>query len=314
MIRICEDLELGRSLWNELPGRGDRLFDLWEVRLCFQEGYGRTPLFIYSLDGSGKADGLLALSRLEETGGAAFFPGETWKNRTWLEGNRILARDASVLGRLLAEVPGPANLRYLELSTLPEGAAGAAEDEIRYVFVPSDYNFSFSAYRESFPRQRLKRIGRELDRLEAQGAEFRSGETRDIDLLLEMNLAAFKEYSYFSDPRFLRGFQRLVAWLHDRGALRVTTALIGGKVAAVDVGAVWENAYTVMAGGTNPEFPGVAKLINFRHIDTACRERFASVDFLCGDFGWKERFLLTPRPLYQISVGQPHPVPSPAHV
>jgi hypothetical protein len=68
----------------------------------------------------------------------------------------------------------------------------------------------------------------------------------------------------------------------------------------VDVGTVWNESSTVLAGGVNPGFPGVAKLINLHHLEWACQNRMKSVDFLCGDYGWKERFHLSPRPLYKI--------------
>jgi len=77
--------------------------------------------------------------------------------------------------------------------------------------------------------------------------------------------------------------------------------MIGDVIAAVDIGAVHNRRYTVLAGGTNPECMGVAKLINFHHLEWSCSKRFESVDFLCGDFGWKERFKLHPSPLYQIT-------------
>jgi hypothetical protein len=69
----------------------------------------------------------------------------------------------------------------------------------------------------------------------------------------------------------------------------------------VDVGALYRGAYTLLAGGTNGNYPGVAKLINFHHLERACRERFEQVDFLCGDFNWKKLFHLTPRPLYLLT-------------
>ena len=115
-----------------------------------------------------------------------------------------------------------------------------------------------------------------------------------------MNLDSFKEQSYFYDVRFLRAFENLVAWLQANKMLRVTTVLIGGRIAAVDVGAVWNQTYTVLAGGTHPDFPGVAKLINFHHIEWACQQRLKEVDFLCGEFNWKNRFHLSARPLYRI--------------
>jgi CelD/BcsL family acetyltransferase involved in cellulose biosynthesis len=88
--------------------------------------------------------------------------------------------------------------------------------------------------------------------------------------------------------------------------LRITTVLIGGRLAAVDMGAIWNGTYTVLAGGTDADFPGVAKLINLHHLEWACQQRMTMVDFLCGDFNWKERFHLTPRQLYQII--KPHAV------
>ena len=119
-----------------------------------------------------------------------------------------------------------------------------------------------------------------------------------------MNQEAYKDFSYFNDARFLGAFEALAAWLYDNGHLRVTTVHIGGSIAAVDMGALWGSSYTVLAGGTSPEFPGVAKLMNFHHLEYACRTRLETVDFLCGDFGWKQRFHLTPRPLYEIRI--PH--------
>ena len=75
----------------------------------------------------------------------------------------------------------------------------------------------------------------------------------DVDQMFRLNLENFKEYSYFSDDRFLRAFENLASWLRDQGdLLRVTTVLIGGEVAAVDIGAVWNATYTVLAGGTHP--------------------------------------------------------------
>jgi hypothetical protein len=77
--------------------------------------------------------------------------------------------------------------------------------------------------------------------------------------------------------------------------------LINDEPAAVDMGCLYNGVYTLMAGGTNSRFPGVAKLINLHHMERACRERMHQVDFLCGDFNWKKLFHLTPRPLFKLS-------------
>ena len=302
-IRICDDLEECRLLWQEVL-RDDNVFQLWEIRNSFQETFRRTPCFIVSEDNNG-VSGLLPLSRIDETGTLAFFPGETWRGGTWLERNRIVARSPEVLEALLEAVPVCAHIRYVAKECVPSWSE-VSIDEMGYLFLPERYAFSFREYLDGSSRKRLKQLHREPNTLRNRGIRFRFNVRRDVEELFRMNLESFGEDSYFHDRRFLDGFERLIAELDRRASLRVTTVLVAGTIAAVDVGAVWRNAYTLLAGGTNRDFPGVAKLINLHHLEIACRERFDSVDFLCGDFGWKRRFRLEARPLYQINLAAGH--------
>ena len=297
-IWICDDLERCQRFWLDSFCE-DSFFRLWEIRHSFQEAFGRTPCFVVSEDQCG-VRGLLPLSRIDETGELAFFPGETWHGRTWLEQNRIVANSPRTFRALLEAVPAAAHLRYLDGDCMPPLYDRADADELGYLFRPSQYGYSFQSYLDSIPRKSLKPLLREPQALSARGVTFRYNVLRDVDEIYRMNLAAFGENSYFHDERFLGGFERMIAELHRIDALRVTTVLVAGTVAAIDVGAIWNDAYTVLAGATNRDFLGVAKLINFHHLEVACRERLDCVDFLCGDFGWKHRFRLQPRPLYQI--------------
>ena len=308
-IRIYDDMGVCRLLWERaLAGNG--LFHAWEVRECFHDAFQREPCFIAYEDGD-ELLGLLPLSRVDEAGTMAFFPGETWHQKTWLEGNRIFANSDGVFRDLLEAVPGGAHLRYLEGDCVAPSYTGATLDEVGYLFLPPRHGYSFESYLEVFRRKSLRRLLGEIDLLCERGASFRYGRVADIEWLFRMNLETFGEDSYFFDDRFLGGFERLIAELDRRGGLRVTTVLLGGTVAAVDIGAVWNNTYTLLAGGTNRQFPGVAKLINFHHLRTSCRERFDSVDFLCGDFGWKQRFQLTGRPLLKIDLAENGPAGAP---
>ena len=305
-VRVCDDRDECRAVWARAWPRAS-LFDLWEVRACFDEAFDRPPYFLVA-ERDGAQVGVLALSRLAETGELAQFPGETWQGRTWLEGNRVPARDPAALRALIEAAPAGTEVRYL----LPEalaGGASAALDEIGYLFHRPATEDPFASYLALFSGKSRKRLGRELEGLAAQGLAFRHDHLPDVEQLVRLNRDGFGARSFFADPRFLGGFERLVAWLRARGALRVTTALIGGAVAAVDVGATWGADHWVFAGGTDPAFPGIAKAINFHHVEWACAARLDSVDFLCGDFGWKSRFHLTPRPLYCLTLpGAPRPV------
>lgn len=297
-INTYRDLEEVKRLWMQHWPR-TCLFDLWPVRACFQSQFDNSPYFIVAKQDGGFR-GMLALSWIDEEQSYGHFPGEISHGQTWLEQNKIIASDAETFSALLAHMPAPAKIRYLTLPSYLPGESLAAVDEVGYLFFPKQYGYSFEEYLKCFSGKTRKKMRCELNRLTAGGVSYRHNYFADVEHLFRMNLEYFQGHSYFSDARFLRSFENLTGWLDANRLLRVTTVLIGGRVAAVDIGAVWNSTYTVLAGGTDPEFPGVAKLINFHHLEWACHQRLQEVDFLCGNFNWKERFHLTPRPLYEI--------------
>ena len=297
-IKVYKELEEARRLWQRhWPQRC--LFDLWPVRACFQKQFSHRPSFIVATRDS-EFCGMLALSWIDEEKIFGHFPGEVWQGDTWLEQNKIISSDPEVLRILFDHIPADVKIRYLtdKPCRLPETSAGI--DETGYLFFPKQYGYSYQAYLHCFSGKSLKKIRKELDRFVASGIVFRYDCVSDMNHLFRMNLERFKERSFFSDSRFLRSFENLAVWLHANKMLRITTVLVGDKIAAVDMGAVWKSTYTVLAGGAHPDFPGIAKLINLHHIEWACQQRLKEVDFLCGDFNWKNRFHLTPRPLYKI--------------
>ncbi len=301
-IDIITDLEECRRVWEQAFPRRN-LSDLWEVRACFQKHYHRPAHFVVARDSSGIC-GLLPLSWVEESQSYAYFPGETWEGHTWLEQNRILARNGLVLTAMLQAVPGPCQLRYLLQEGLPQGS-DCVVDEIGYIFVPALYGHDMSAYFQSFSHKSAKRIRREVEAFQARGVYWRLDDAGDYPLLVEMNRDRFGDRSYFADARFARSFSSLMQLLDVRGWLRMTTALVAGEPAAVDMGSLYNHTYTLLAGGTSAAHPGVAKLINLFHMERACRERIEAVDFLCGSFSWKEIFHLTRRPLYVLEQSSP---------
>lgn len=298
-IKIYTDLDQCQSLWERYwPGKG--LFDLWQVRACFHEQFQR-PLRFQTVESGGRVLGFLPLCWCDLSGQYVFFPGETWHGKTWLEQNRIFAQNQDVLQMLLEAVPGPFHLRYLSQDALLDQSGTLTEDEKGYLFYPGIFDYDFENYWLGFSGKSRKKLKKELAVFDAAGVTFRFNELDDIEELFRLNTLSFFSDSYFHDAKFHGAFDRLARFLKEMGWLRITTILIGNDVAAVDMGAVFNNTYTLLAGGTAPRFKGVAKLINLHHMEWACQKEIDTVDFLCGDFNWKERFHLTARPLYQIN-------------
>lgn len=297
-IRSCEDFEECTRLWTKAWPQ-HCIFDLWEVRASFALCFGHKPHFIVAEE-FGEIKGLLALSWIEQSKTYMHFPGETWQGKTWLEQNRIVAESRQIFDAMLETVPGPLHLRYLTPDSMPDGSFPLAVDEVGYLFFPNSYDYCFDKYMLEFSNKSRKNLAKEIGHLQSGGVAYRYNHCADIDWMFQKNLESFGDSSYFSDPRFLDSYEKLVAWLSDNNLLRVTTVLLRGEIAAVDIGTIWNKGYTVLAGGTNSAFQGVAKIINLHHLQWACQQRMHVVDFLCGDFGWKKRFHLSSRPLYEI--------------
>ena len=297
-IRIVSDLEECRQIWLDVMP-AESIADLWEVRNCFQRHFRHRLNFIVAEDSEGIC-GLLPLSWIEESRCYGYFPGEIWHGKTWLEKNRIYFRGDTRPSNLLAQIYSPYHLRYL----MPDPGWSQAEmaiDEIGYLFLPPRYDFEMQNYFREFSHKSIKQILREVAAIEAMGVSYRYDDVSDFDLMVEMNISRFGTDSYFYDYRFKEGFRSLANFLNDRGWLRFTTVMINGEPAAVDMGSIYRGVYTVMAGGTNSRYRGVAKLINLHHMQWACQQQLQRIDFLCGDFHWKKQFHLTPRPLYLLS-------------
>lgn len=299
-IRVCRNEEECAVLWKDhITAR--HLFDLWPVRQAFATAYKRKPYFLLAEENE-KVVGLLPLAEIEQSGTYGFYPAETWQGRTWLEQNRICSQNRDVLDQLLEALPGPTHLRYMHSDAVAIFGRPLVVDEVGYFFFPPETSYSYDAYLGRFSGKSRKALRREVEGLCKYGFKLRYDCLGDLGTLFRMNQERFGESSYFSDCRFIAAFESMARWLTENGLLRLTTIVLGGKVAAVDIGAVWKKQYTLLAGATSQDFPGVAKLINLHHIQRACEERMQSVDFLCGDFSWKKRFHLTERPLFELVV------------
>ncbi|MBU1084368.1 MAG: GNAT family N-acetyltransferase [Candidatus Omnitrophota bacterium] len=302
MLEINSETDIAacRQLWEQFIPPA-QLTDLWSVRECFHRNFKRELMFITVKDG-GRPVGFVPLSFIPEKDYYGYFPGEVWNGKTWLEQNRIIAADRNVLERVFdwLETSGKRYfLRYL-IDNPNFSADTASVDEIGYIFRPGSVGFDLNGYYGQFSGKSLKKIRRDVDRIKERGLEIRTDRIEDFDIMVRMNLEQFGADSYFSDERFLQSFRDLRDHIKEKGWLRMTTVLIEGEPAAVDMGCVYRGGYTLLAGGTHSGYQGVAKVINLHHVSEACREKYEKVDFLCGDFSWKKIFHLSPEPLYKV--------------
>jgi len=294
--RFVTDLESCRALWKALI-KPKNVFDLWSFRSCFQKHFRSRPSFLVLEDNRGIV-GMVPICYAEEQDMFLFFPGEVWKGKTWIERTAIHLRDDHRLSNLFNACPERTYLRYIDLPNghVPETLS---VDEIGYVLYPERLHFEMSHYRERFSGKKIKSLMKTIESLVCQNSTFHMNRLEDFDLLVNMSLNRFGPDSYLWDERFRDGFREVMLFLYRRGLLRMVSLEIRGKTVAIDLGALWNNVYTVFLGGTDPETPGVAKVMNMHHIEFAFQQGLSKIDFLCGDFHWKKLWHLDEEPLYK---------------
>lgn len=294
------DIKRCKELWNQHIVL-KQLTDHWDLRECFHQHFNNPAFFVVAQESS-QIVGLIPLSFINEINGYGIFPGEVWNAGTWLEQNQIFAKDETVLKLMLDWLDKNKMHYFLRYLSYSEHLSSLIkqEDEIGYLFCPENMNFHMDNYYDLFSRKSIKSILREVSAMYTNNLVVREACIDDFDVMVRLNLERFGDSSYFADERFRKSFCSLRDWLDSRGWLRMTAIIINGEVAAVDMGAVYNGVYTLLAGGTHAEFSGVAKLINLYHMQQGCKFKYKTVDFLCGDFKWKTIFHLTPRPLYKL--------------
>jgi hypothetical protein len=293
---LITDLDECKRLW-EVFVRPQNISNLWEFRLCFQRHFKWEPYFLILKDRKGIA-GMLPLSYLEEPETFVFFPGETWKGKTWNERSPLYVREKKFLPELFFSCPERTYLRYIDLSNRFL-LSFLDVDEIGYALYPGRLGFDLTRYYDRFSNKKLKDIRKTIRALTNDESTFHLNRLEDFDLLVDMSLQRFGSESYLYDDRFTKSFRDSMHFLHRRGWLRMVSLEIKGKTAAVDMGALFNGTYTVFLGGTDSDFPGIAKAMNMQHIEFAFKERISKIDFLCGDFHWKKLWHLDPEPLYR---------------
>lgn len=294
-VSFVTDLEQCRLLWNDLI-KAKYISDLWEFRHCFQRHFNAKPCFLVRKDRRGMA-GMLPLSYLEDEGIFVFFPGETWKGKTWMERTPIFLRDGENLVDLLRACPEGTHLRYMDPPS-PTRNPELPVDEIGYVLYPGTFGFDMARYAKRFSSKKFKSLKKTVQSFTSEQSSFHINRLEDFDVLVDMSLQKFEEGSYLFDGRFRESFRDVMCFLKRKGWLHMVSLDIGGQTAAIDLGAIFNGTYTVFLGGTHPEFPGIAKAMNMYHVEFACMNKFRKIDFLCGDFHWKKLWHLDPEPLY----------------
>src|SRR3989338_1832373 len=278
-----------KALWDRFSPKM-ALWDLWEVRECFQHK-GLSYHFILGID-NGEEAGIMPLAHHKEDNDYIYF-GDLFP-----EQDRFLIADKKkYLRAFLDGCPKGTNILYLDNSE--KGLCRLRKGCKRYFLDFSKRGSSIDGYLASFSKKHRKNLRYDLKRLEGSGCRAVFGRKGDFGRLVELNMKAFGKESDYADKNHLESMKKLLKVLEKGGMLSMISIDTGGKTEAVGMGAIFRNKYYVLASSRNTKISNLGKLLTFKQMEYALKHGCIKIDFLSYESGWKELWNLDSEDMFE---------------
>ncbi len=276
-IEICEDIEECRKFWNHLSPN-ERLFDVWDFRVCFYDEHDNKPYFIVGYEGK-EPVGIIPLCFIKSRNQYNYFGG--WFTA---ERNSFFLKDKTTLAQFLEHCP---TNTFIEGIDHAEGKYyNFLNDEFTYYLDLSKYNHDFEKYFSSFDRKKQKDFKRDIGRLPKY--RIYHNKLEDFDRLVELNIKQYEDDSKFNDALIKNGISKMVKLADKKGILEMISLEINGRIEAVDIGIVFRDCYYAIIGGANNQkIPNLGKLMTILDIKNAIAKRTKYIDFFATSGYWK---------------------------
>ncbi|MFH1721865.1 MAG: GNAT family N-acetyltransferase [Candidatus Altiarchaeota archaeon] len=278
-----------QTLWESFSPR-KTLFDDWEYRTCFYEGYKNQPHFIVGKE-NGIPTGILPLWYEKKGKYYTFFGG------LFPENNTFFLRDKSQINSYLSECPVETWLCYIHASEKEHYPF--AETETKYYLDMSLYDCDIERYLSCFDKKHRKNLRYDLKQLAKLNYSFRYNQISDFEKLIELNKKRFGGESDYSEDEMIQSMHHMMNTALSKGELNLVSLIIDDKPEAVEFAISYDGTYTILSGGRNIEIENIGKPMVLEHIRNALAQGISKIDFLSSDTGWKKSWHLKEEPVYE---------------
>ena len=277
-----------KELWEKFSPKLI-LWDLWNFRSCFHNS-NFSFNFICGFEGKNKV-GLLPLVFDEEYKTHIYF-GDTFPER-----NKFYLKDKKNIKLFLENCPDDTQIYYID-----------AEDAKYYDFKKGDrryflnlnkYGNSFENYVGSFKKKHRKNLNYDLKKLKELKYTVERNKLKHVELLAEMNKKQFGRESDFNDKDFVSSIAKLADRADKMHILDLLTIKVNNKAEAAGLGVFYNQIYSVLCVGRNPEIKNLGKLLISEHIKSAISCNCKEIEFMSTKSNWKELWNLDSEQMYE---------------
>lgn len=296
---IVSDLKECSDLWEEFSPK-ESLFDLWSFRMAFYEAYKHKPCFLLLKKGN-KNVGLLPL--WYEKDKEKYF----WFGGYWHEDNKLFVKDSIFAPILLNICPRPVHLNAVSPSAMSDLVINEefkkfTADDPKYILDLSNIK-SFSDYLKKLKKSRRHNLKKDRKKIERQNPEIIIDNFNDLDNLISLSLERFKQKESngyrdeeeddlgWKDEKRIQSFRNMIKLSGNTYQARMLTVKINGRVAGVDLIAIYNKCYYALVCGYDVKnFPSIGNYLNILEIEEAINMGMKKIDFLQNNYQWKDRW------------------------
>lgn len=304
-LQIVSDIHKAEELWK-LFSPNKSVFDLWDVRKAWYEGYKYQPYFITIIRNSKRNDDLLGMlplwfnpeKTLEDACGNTDFQHYVWFGSNWPEDNRFFVKDNEVIPLLLLAAPKPLELACIsprqEYKFLEKFDGFTFEEDKKY-FLDLSKMHTLDDYLLRLKKKKRYNLKRDRKHILSRNPKVVIG-TKNIEEMFSLSIKRFRlkyandpsEYSAFEDDRRKNVFRSLISNA-GKYEVRMITTIINDNIEAVEFGLVYNKSYYALNAGVDISgYPGLGVFSNLLVIEDAIKLGCEKIDFLESDNNWKD--------------------------
>lgn len=287
-IKIHRQLEQCRSLWEKFSSNNS-LFNLWEFRLAWWQGFGYSPFF-YTLYLDKEPVAVLPLWFNEVEGRYEWFGG------TWPEDNHFFVTDEKFIPLLLTLAPSPLHLNAISPEKFKSNnfINNFQADEPKFILnlkgIKKINQYLMMLNKKA--RHNLRYFYQRFQNFSARLQILDGDKSNLLPKLKELSIIDFErnDISEYRKPQRMRTFEMIYK---NQGKYEIKTFLvyIQNYLVSLDILAIYRNNLYILTGASDLErFSGANTFITYLEIEYGIKNKFQLIDCMQVDYHWKHKY------------------------
>lgn len=312
-LTIFRSLPDCKKLWNQFSPNNS-VFDLWDVRLSFYNGYKFEPHF-FTFYRNQKIVGLLPLwFNANPTFGktASDFGKYTWFGSNWPEDNVFFTDTEEIIPLMLLAAPKSLELaciKPLKVYEFLESFPSWCLEEDKKYFLDLSHVASLDDFLSHLKKKKRYNLKRDKRKILEYAPKVIIDTGKNIEEMFKLSIERFRQ-KYPDDPSDQSAFEderreevfRSLATNARNYKVRLITTIIKDKIEAVEFGLVYNKTYYALNAGVDiSHFSGLGIYSNLLVIEDALNLGCTKIDFLESDNNWKASWQLDSYYQYQFT-------------